>query len=440
MFGIEQPAVADSTATGETKLPDSLDKLSESQIGSDWRKLATEKKEVAAAEHEEDTTHATPSLRPIKWQKVKGHYRRFWILHLTGLIVLLAILLPCLFLLVIPSIAQDLLNSGSIVIDAATVLQPQNDSVLLSIASHIYVPGPFTVQTEPTQLQLYVPQIGSVYPMAQLNLPGIRLHKKTNISATSRYTVFENYTSWQCFVHNTIFLNTGGLGLKGKIITQLGSIKKFTLDLDKTVPSNGLNQLAGFTIDSATLVIPAESDGTNLIANATLPNQSVLTMEIGNTSVKIQAGDILIGQGVIENLYLTPGNNSVQIRGTANLTAILDNISTIISQQAQYIRDGYLSLTTKVTEITYNGSRVPYYSDEMSTLTLTAQTPLLGLLLNTLSGFLHSNATNVTSVLANGSKEHSTRSTSTNTLEGIPTDSTELELIARHHLERLIGS
>lgn len=146
----------------------------------------------------------------------------------------------------------------------------------------------------------------------------------------------------------------------------------------------------------------------------------------------------MIGQGVIENLYLTPGNNSVQIRGTANLTAILDNISTIISQQAQYIRNGYLSLTTKVTEITYNGSRVPYYSDEMSTLALTAQTPLLGLLLNTLSGFLHNNATNVTSVLANSSKEHSTGSSSANISKDISTDSTELELIARHYLERLI--
>ncbi|PCG89369.1 Protein of unknown function DUF3712 [Penicillium occitanis (nom. inval.)] len=377
MFNIEKPAVTGSTATGETKLPNSLDKLSESQ------KLATEKK----------------------------------VLHVAGLIVLLAIILPCLFLLVIPSIAQDLLNSGSIVIDAATVLQPQNDSVLLSIASHIYVPGPFTVQTEPTQGQLYVPQIGSAYPMAQLNLPGMRIHKNTNIRATSQYTVFENYTSWQSFVPDTIFLNTGGLGLKGKIITQLGNIKKFSLD----IPSNGLNQLACFTIDSATLVLPAESDGTNLIANATLPNQSVLTMEIGNTSVKIQAGDIVIGQGVIENVYLTPGNNSHN------------------HFQASPIHQKWLlALTTKVTEITYNGSRVPYYSDEMSTLALTAQTPLLELLLNTLSGFLHSNATNVTSALANGSKEHSTRSMSTNILKGIPTDSTELELIASYHLKRLI--
>ncbi|KAI7970704.1 hypothetical protein EIK77_007884 [Talaromyces pinophilus] len=193
MFNIEKPAVTGSTATGETKLPNSLDKLSESQ------KLATEKKGMQSK-------------------------------------------IP--FLLVIPSIAQDLLNSGSIVIDAATVLQPQNDSVLLSIASHIYVPGPFTVQTEPTQGQLYVPQIGSAYPMAQLNLPGMRIHKNTNIRATSQYTVFENYTSWQSFVPDTIFLNTGGLGLKGKIITQLGNIKKFSLD----IPSNGLFLLPSLSL------------------------------------------------------------------------------------------------------------------------------------------------------------------------------------------------
>jgi hypothetical protein len=130
------------------------------------------------------------------------------------------------------------------VIDAATVLQPHNDSVLLSIASHIYVPGPFTVQTEPTQGQLYVPQIGSAYPMAQLNLPGMRIHKNTNIRATSQYTVFENYTSWQSFVPDTIFLNTGGLGLKGKIITQLGNIKKFSLD----IPSNGLFLLPSLSL------------------------------------------------------------------------------------------------------------------------------------------------------------------------------------------------
>lgn len=42
----------------------------------------------------------------------------------------------------------------------------------------------------------------------------------------------------------------------------------------------GLNKFDGFSIDGAELVLPAESDGTNLVANATLPNQSILTLEI----------------------------------------------------------------------------------------------------------------------------------------------------------------
>lgn len=79
--------------------------------------------------------------------------------------------------------------------------------------------------------------------MAPLNLPAAKIHKNTSIGENGQYTVFENYTSWQNFVHNTIFLDAGSLGLKGKVGTQLGKIKKFALELDKAVPSKG-----GFSI------------------------------------------------------------------------------------------------------------------------------------------------------------------------------------------------
>ncbi|RAO64653.1 uncharacterized protein BHQ10_000665 [Talaromyces amestolkiae] len=435
----EAPAVtsagaSNGAAAGQTttKSPTFLDKLSMFTVGKNRGQLPTEK-DVAT----ESDENAAPPPPLTFWQKVKLHFRRYWICHLIVLIILLAILLPCLFLLIIPAIAQDLLNSGSIVIDSASILQPTNNSVILSIASHIYVPGPFTVHTDEEHLQLYVPQVGSDYPMALLNLPAASVHKNTSIGENGQYTVFENYTSWQNFVHNTIFLSAGSLGLKGKIGTQLGKIKKFTLDLDKQVPSNGLAQFSGFSIDSASLVLPAESDGTNLIANATLPNQSVLTLEIGNTTVDIKAGNLTIGKGIIENLYLKPGNNSVQIRGTANLTTILDNLSSLIAQQKEYIKNGYLSLTTQVTDISYNGSTVPYYTEEMGNLPLTAQTPLLGLLLNTLSGFLHSgaaNTTNLTSILKNYTSNRVTRDNT----DDILNNATQLEVVARHHLERLV--
>lgn len=75
--------------------------------------------------------------------------------------------------------------------------------------------------------------------MAVVNLPKVNIHKNTSIGENGQYTPFENYTSWHSFVHNTIFLKGGGIGLKGKISTQLGKIKSFTLNLNKIVPSNG---------------------------------------------------------------------------------------------------------------------------------------------------------------------------------------------------------
>lgn len=426
-------AGAGTAAAKGGKSPTFLDKLSRFTVGNNRGELPAENE--SGEEHEK----SAPPPPLTKWQKVKRHFRRFWICYLIAAIILAAILLPCLFLLIIPRIAQDLLDSGSIVLDSASILQPRNDSIILSISSHIYVPGPFTVHTSPEHLQMYVPQNGDEYPMALLNLPSAKIHKNTSIGENGQFTTFENYTSWHSFVHNTIFLDKGSLGLKGKVHTRLGKIKAFDLNLNKEIPANGLNQFNGFSIDSAELVLPAESDGTNLLANATLPNQSILTLDIGNTTVNILSGNLSIGTGVIENLYLKPGNNSVQIRGTANLTTILDNLSTIIADQAQYIKNGYLALTTVVTDITQNGTTVPYYTEEMSKLPLTAQTPLLGLLINTLKGYLGSgaaNSTNLTSILDNATQTDDT--SSSKSVRDVLHNTTEFELIARRHLEELV--
>lgn len=125
-------------------------------------------------------------------------------------------------------------------IDSANITQPRNDTVLLAITSNVYIPGPFTVRTDPQVLDMFIPETGSAYPMAKLYLPASWMHKNRSIGTVSpQLTPFTNKTTWQQFVHNTIYLHDGALGLKGTVTTQLGSIKKFNLDLDKSIPSLG---------------------------------------------------------------------------------------------------------------------------------------------------------------------------------------------------------
>ena len=124
----------------------------------------------------------------------------------------------------------------------------------------------------------------------------------------------------------------------------------------------------------------------------------------------------MIGTGTINNIFLRPGNNTVQVRGVTNLTTILDNLKSILAQQSQYIQSGCLSLTTTITDISYNGSSIPYYTEEM------------GILLNSLQG---SNITGLISSLeGSNTKEMSLRDALHN--------STELELFARRYLNYLI--
>jgi hypothetical protein len=154
--------------------------------------------------------------------------------------------------------------------------------------------------------------------------------------------------------------------------------------------------------------------------------------------VDILSGNLTIATGLIENLYLTPGNNSFSIRAKANLTNLIANIGEVLTYQGPYIRDGNLSLTTRVTNIKYNGSTVPYYTEEMGKLHLTAQTPLIGLLLNTITGLLHGSVLNSTVVQEIKDKLHGDHGNLQSQLGDLVDNSTELESLTRRHLEDLV--
>jgi hypothetical protein len=154
--------------------------------------------------------------------------------------------------------------------------------------------------------------------------------------------------------------------------------------------------------------------------------------------VDILSGNFTIATGLIENLYIRPGNNSISIRGKANLTNLIANIDEVLKYQSPYIKNGKLSLTTRVTDIKYNGSTVPYYTAEMGKLYLTAQTPLLGLLLNTITGLLHGPGINSTLVQEVKNKLHGNHGSLQSTLGDLVDNSTKLESLTRRHLEDLV--
>jgi hypothetical protein len=153
--------------------------------------------------------------------------------------------------------------------------------------------------------------------------------------------------------------------------------------------TTALDSFTGFSISDSTLLLPALSDGTNLIGNATLPNPSVLTIEIGTIILDIYSGSLLIGNATLEGLTLKPGNNTNPISGVLDLKKILGNLGEVLKSQASALKTGNLALDTITRSVVWNGTEVPYYTKVMHELTLSANVGLVSTLKNTLHALLH---------------------------------------------------
>jgi hypothetical protein len=158
--------------------------------------------------------------------------------------------------------------------------------------------------------------------------------------------------------------------------------------------------LAGFSISNSTILLPAYEDGTNLIGIATLPNPSVLTIEIGKIILDVYSGNLLIGNATLDEVILKPGNNTNPITGVLDLKKIISNLGDVIESQASALPAGNLALTAITRSVLWNDTQVPYYTKVLQELNLTANVGLVSTLRNTLHNLLHPNGSSDTRSLS----------------------------------------
>lgn len=295
--------------------------------------------------------------------------------------------------MILPSVSQRVVNNSNLVLVDASVMQPRPDSVILTMQSALKLPIGLPVRIDPITLDLFNRGESGNSTFAKLYLNGTTISGNTTLGVTSQFTPL-NVDQWTKYVRGVVFEEHAPLSLKGTTMSYLGKLKS-RVTMDKTIKQNTLNGFAGFSIDGSQLLLPAEPDGTNLIANATLPNPSVMTLEIGTTVLDLKSGDLVIGNATIDNLVLRPGNHSNPVRGRLDLKTVLKNLGPVLQSQKDSIRNGYLSLDSVTKTVVYEGVEVPYYTNVMKDLTLTAKIPIGGLLVNTLRGIFNKNGTNI---------------------------------------------
>ncbi|KAJ5561270.1 hypothetical protein N7535_004263 [Penicillium sp. DV-2018c] len=324
-----------------------------------------------------------------KREKIQQHWKRFWCLHLFVTIIFLAILLPILFLVIIPAISQAVVNKADLVLVNASVLNPRPDKIELTLLSALDLKLALAVRIDPITLDLFVRDVGGPEDAwGQAHLGGKVIRGNTTLGVNNVETPLINGTTWEGYVRNVVFKKETPLSVRGTTMSYLGVIKS-KVTMDKDIMSPVLDQFKGFSISDSSLIVPKD-DGTNLVGNASLPNPSLLTLDIGEILLDVKSGDLVIGNVTLKDVTLKPGANVFPINGQLDIHTMIDNLGPILASQASALKTGNLSLDTVTRSVKWNNTLVPYYTNVMKDLTLTANVPIAELLKNTIHNLLNS--------------------------------------------------
>ncbi|KAL4810914.1 hypothetical protein BDV18DRAFT_3421 [Aspergillus unguis] len=343
-----------------------------------------------------DVSLVEPKLKQKRTRRLKRHFARFWLCYCFWNVIFLAIFLPIFFLVVIPAIAQLVVNKSTLLLVNAEIMNPHPDWMILSLEAALDLPIAFPVRIDPLLLSIYDHKAKGNDTIFKANIDGTMIHGNTTLGFKDRYTPVD-VDLWTNYVHQVVFEKNAPLPVKGETNAYLGILKSH-VKVDKDIHQKSLNKFEGFSITNPSIDLYAEKGTNNLVANATLPNAGVLHLQIGTTFLDLKSGNYTIGNATIDDLVLLPGNNTVAVNGIIDLEYLIDNLKGILEGQSDALNRGALRLSAVGRSVVFDGEEVPYYTDAMKDLTLSADVSLASLLRNTLHGALHPNGT---SILAN---------------------------------------
>jgi hypothetical protein len=287
------------------------------------------------------------------------------------------------FLVIIPALAQLLVNKTNLPIYSATLIAMSDDAVKIGLSTELSVPGGITVSLDPLELWLYNKDTPGFFPYTMVPMD------KTEVSGTTEITVEDttvgvgNRTELHSWLRTMLYQKTTLISVKGNTTAHLGALH-FNINLKKTVEVNALDTLKGFQLNDMNLVLPPEEDGTNIVGNLTLPNWSDLNIGLGNVTLNVMAGELVIGQVAVLDVYLKPGNTTMPFRGEVFLPTILDNLVAILQSQSQSLGQGVLELAASGNSTIVDGEHITYLEGVLNEAHITAQVPIMKLLTDVL--------------------------------------------------------
>ncbi|KAF9435146.1 hypothetical protein BGZ76_006814 [Entomortierella beljakovae] len=241
----------------------------------------------------------------------KPFYRRkrFWLKCSIFTVLFLAIFVPIFVIIILPKVAQAIMNGSTMAIDKLDMINPRENSVQVSVTAAILgIPSMFAATVEFQEpVQVYWQRDTTDQPrVGQMNLDTI--NKKAFAKAEfTQSTVFEiaDPQLFGEFAKTMLSSENFVWRIVAKInVVVLGRTIK-DLSLDKTLILDGLRNFANLKILS--FDIPSDSpDGTGALVSikVSIPNDSPIGMSLGTMTIDMNLQTAYLGRITAKNVVL----------------------------------------------------------------------------------------------------------------------------------------
>ncbi|KAG0380879.1 hypothetical protein BGX24_003740 [Mortierella sp. AD032] len=275
--------------------------------------------------------------------------RKFWLFCSISTVVFLAIFIPLLLIVILPKVAQAMINSSTMSIIQMNMTNPQETSVQVSVEAAIEgIPSMFAAKVEflqPAQVFWVREGAGSGQAprVGQMSL-GVIEKKAFAKAQFTQATTFEiaDPALFGEFAKVMMAADTFIWNLKATInVSVIGRTIK-DLTMDKTLVLSGLSNFANLRI--LAFDIPSDApNGAGALASiqVAIPNASPIGMSLGTMELDMKLKTAYLGRITAKNVKLIGGQETIlHLEGT-----ILRQTDPIALQELSSMVSNYLANT-----------------------------------------------------------------------------------------------
>ncbi|PCG88819.1 Protein of unknown function DUF3712 [Penicillium occitanis (nom. inval.)] len=252
-------------------------------------------------------------------------------------------------------------------------------TIEFEVTSNVTVPDKFKISLRPATISFFQngPDPGTS-PFATVDLPETTWYSNEKIGVVNQTLQLKNLTEFAKLIQQVAYFPTFRVSGSARAKVHIGSISTW-VNLYKVVELTAFNNFTGFDVRQIGIQKP-DADGNDVYGEVVVYNPSPASVTLGDVTLDVLIGDVVVGQATTTVNNIVPGNNTFEIKGKINSTAVLNDTLTLVQTEIPFLEQELVVASARGLSVVYDGQHLPYWEEAFQLLRITVTKPVIPLL------------------------------------------------------------